>query len=279
MLALPTQSDVVEPDTQYVAPLNLADRIAAVALPASSDQARRWARYAGYYRTGKPGAMNPTYPASRFYVESGVPYFDAAEEGTSVRVRLTEFQPGLFLAENGETLDLRGPSLRWRGVDLNPVTNGPLTGQWALLAAVVTVALGWLVAGSVASLRRRRRAGRPSTVGTLPAGRTGRRVTTAVAAVGALAALVSVAAIRGIPGLVDVGFLGWSAGFPLPLRLALHLPLLMAVLAGAFAALLVAGATRHWWTPRVQPRDAALAVALTALTAQLALWHLVAWGL
>ena len=108
-------------------------------------------------------------------------------------------------------------------------------------------------------------------------GRTGRRLTAAVAAVGALAALVTVAAIRAMPGLVDVGFLGWMA-FPLPVRLAFHLPLAVALLAAGLAALLVAGALRHWWTPRIRPRDAALAVALTALAAQLASWHLVAWG-
>jgi hypothetical protein len=61
-------------------------------------------------------------------------------------------------------------------------------------------------------------------------------------------------------------------------RLAFHLPLAVALLAPGLVALLVAGASRHWWTPRVRPRDVALAVALTALAAQLAVWHLVAWG-
>jgi hypothetical protein len=277
MLGLPTQSDVVEPDDQYVAPPNLADRIAAVALPASSQQSARWAGYPEWYRTGQLGAMNPASPPPRFHVESGVPYFDASEDGTPVRHRLSEFQPGLFLAENGETLDLRGPSQRWRGVGLNPVTNGPLAGQWALPAVVVVVAAGWLVAGCAASLRPRRRSGRSSTVGAPTCGRIGRRLTTAIAAAAALAALVSVSTIRAVPGLVDVGFLGWMA-FPLPVRLAFHLPLAVALLAAALAALLVAGALRHWWTPRIRPRDAALAVALTALAAQLASWHLVAWG-
>jgi hypothetical protein len=63
------------------------------------------------------------------------------------------------------------------------------------------------------------------------------------------------------------------------LRLALHLPLAVALLAAGLAALLIAGGLRHWWTPWIRPRDAALAVALTALAAQLASWHLVAWGL
>ena len=278
MLGLPTQSDVVEPDGRYVAPPGLADRIAAVAMPTSGQQSARWAGYPEMYRTGQPGAMNPAFPPSRFYVESGVPYFDAAEDGTPVRHRLTEFQPGLFLAENGETLDLRGPTRQWRGLDLNPVTNGPLAGQWALLVVIVLVAAGWLVAVCAVSLRRRRAAGRSSTIGAPPGGRTGRRITTAVAAIGALAALVTVAVIRALPGLVDTGFLGWMP-FPLPVRIALHLPLAVALLAAGLVGLLVVGALRHWWTARVRPHDAALAVALTTLATQLAFWHLVAWGL
>lgn len=277
MLDLPTQSDVIEPGGKFVPPTDLADRISALALPTSGAQAARWSDYPELYRTGEPGAMSPDYPPSRFYVESGVPYFDSSEDGTAVRHRLTEFRPGLFLAENGETLDLRAPSPRWRGLDLNPVTDGPLTGQWALLVGVVVVAAGWLLADCVGWLRRRRAARRPSTADVPPAGRAGRRVTVLVAAVGAIAALASVAAIRQVPGLVDVGFLG-SLATALPLRLAFHLPLLLALLAAGLVALLVAGALGRWWTTRVRPRDAALAVALAALTVQLATWHLVGWG-
>jgi CubicO group peptidase (beta-lactamase class C family) len=153
MRGLPTQSDVVEPDGHWVAPPDLADRIAAVAMPASGQQTARWAGYAEWYRTGQPGAMDPTAAPSRFHVESGVPYFDAAEDGTPVRHRLTEFQPGLFLADNGETLDLRGRSPRWRGLDLNPVTNGPLAWQWVLLALVLMIAAEWMLARVVGSVR------------------------------------------------------------------------------------------------------------------------------
>ena len=67
-------------------------------------------------------------------------------------------------------------------------------------------------------------------------------------------------------------------GFPLPVRLAFHLPLAVTLLTLGLTALLVAGALRRWWSPRIRPRDAALTVALTALAAQLAFWHLVAWG-
>jgi CubicO group peptidase (beta-lactamase class C family) len=199
LLALPAQSDVVDPNSAYVPPPDLADRIAAVAMPASSQQSARWAGYPEWYRTGQPGAMNPASPPSRFHVESGVPYFDASEDGTPVPHRLAEFQPGLFLADNGETLDLRGSSRRWRGLDLNSVTNGPLGWQWTLLAVVLIVAAGWLLAGSAASARRRRRANQSATAGTPPEGRTGRRLTTTVAAIGAVAALVTVTGIWAIP--------------------------------------------------------------------------------
>lgn len=177
MLGLSTQPDVVEPDGKYVPPADLAGLIAAVTMPASSQQSARWAGYPEWYRTGQPGAMSPTDPPSRFHVESGIPYFDAAEDGTPVRHRLSEFAPGPFLADNGETLDLRGPARRWRGLDLNPVTNGPLVWQWALLAVVVAVAVGWLAVGSVASVRRRRGTGRAPTVGAPPGRRIGRRLT------------------------------------------------------------------------------------------------------
>ena len=45
LLSLPTQSDVMEPDGRFVPPPDLADRIAAVQMPASSQQSARWAGY------------------------------------------------------------------------------------------------------------------------------------------------------------------------------------------------------------------------------------------
>ena len=200
-----------------------------------------------------------------------MPYFDAAEDGTPVRHRLTEFRPGLFLADNGETLDLSGSPARWRGLDLNPVTNGPRPLQRPLLAVVAAVAGGWLVAAGVRSVRRQARVRPAASAGD----RLGRRTAVTVAATGALTALATAAAIRLLPGLVDVGFLGWMA-WPLPLRLAFRLPLAVAVLATGLAALLTAGALRRWWIPRVRPLDAALALALIAFAVQLASWQVIA---
>ena len=159
-------------------------------------------------------------------------------------------------------LDLRGPSQPGRGLQLHPVTNGPLGWQWTLLAIAALTAGGWLVTECVASWRRRRSSRQPPRAGDPGGGRSGRVATTAIAAVGALAVLVTVAVIRTMPGLVDVGFLGWMAFTP-PARLAFHLPLAVTFLATCLTALLMAGALRQWWARWVRPRDAALAVAMT----------------
>jgi CubicO group peptidase (beta-lactamase class C family) len=279
MLRLPTQDDVIEPDGQFVPPPDLGTRIHALSLPASGGQLQRWRSYVGLYRTGELGAMDPVDPPSRFHLESGHPYFDAAEDGSPILHRLTEVRTGVFLTEDGQTLDLRGPSPRWRGLDLHRVTGGPLTAQWVLLGLAAAVAAWWLVAGAaglvVAALRRRRR---PVSSPVPAQERRGwRRVTATVGAAAALASLAIVTAITLIPGLVDVGFLGRVA-FPVPVRLLTHLPLAEVALTGSLLLLMAVGAARRWWTPLVRPVDAALAGVLTVLAVQLALWGLVGWG-
>jgi CubicO group peptidase (beta-lactamase class C family) len=276
LLALPAREDVPEPDGRFVAPPLLPALVDDLAVPYSRQQAERWAAYPEYYRAGRRGAMDPTDPPSRFYVQYGAPHFDAGEDGTIVRHRLTEVRPGLFIADDGETLDLRAGSRQWRGLHLHPVTNGPLTWQWAVLAVAATAAAGWLLVAPFV-WRRRVRAGRTTTADPPIEGRLGRRLVATVATTAAVVALAVVVAIRLLPALVEVGFLG-QFGFPLGFRLALHLPLLELALAVALAGLLIVGAVRHWWRQRVRAHDAALAVTLVALAAQLAAWHLVGWG-
>jgi CubicO group peptidase (beta-lactamase class C family) len=281
MLAAPFQIDAVDPDGKFVAPADLRDRIGAVAMPSSSRQSARWSRYTGYYRIGQPGAMSPNLPPSRFYVDSGVPYFDASLDGTPVRHRLTEFQPGLFLTDDGETLDLTGPLPRWRGLDLHRVHDGPLPWQWALLALAAVAAGWWLVGGILQILRDGRHRGAATAISEAAAAPSrspaGRGIVAVVGTLGAIAALVTAAAIMALPGLVDVGFLG-RLDTMLPLRLAFHLPLMVTLLAGGLAPLLALEAAAHPPSPRIRPRDAALLLALAALAIQLASWHLVAWG-
>ena len=90
--------------------------------------------------------------------------------------------------------------------------------------------------------------------------------------------LATVALLAWLPGLVDAGFLGWLE-LPPAERLALHLPLAVAVLGASTAALVAAGWIGRWWSSAVRLQYAALAVAAVALDALLAGWHLIGWGL
>ena len=282
--SLPTQAAVLPEGGDFVPPSDLVPRIRALALPPSARQTSRWAAYPEFYRAGQVGALDPAKPASRFQVRAGVPYFDAGEDGALVRHRLTEFRPGLFLTDEGETLDLRAGSRSWRGLDLHPVTNGPLGWQWALLGLTGVVATGWLVLGGVGLVRRRVR---PSAAASVPAVSTpavstsavrpGRVITTSVSVVAALVALAVLGAVAAMPALVDVGFLG-RVDFPVPVRLAVHAPLLLTLATIALAGLLATGARRGWWATPVRPRDVALVVGLAVLSVQLGAWHLVGWA-
>ena len=90
--------------------------------------------------------------------------------------------------------------------------------------------------------------------------------------------LGTVALLAWMPGLVDSGFLGWLDLSPAE-RLALHLPLAVAVLGASTVALVASGWIGRWWSSAVRLQYAALAVAAIALVPLLAGWHLIGWGL
>ncbi len=275
MLSLPYQSDVIEGDGHYQPPATLAEVIAAVAAPSASDQAARWNRYVGYYRIPDWGVISPTDPASRFMVEDGVPYFVGDQDGTIEKHRMVELAPGRFISDDGEVLDFTAAQATWRNLDLIPVTNGPLPWQWALLAVVGGIAIVWLAAGLLGIRRRRRQSDGP------PAEASGgpwRRTMSVIATLAAVFALATIALIALAPGLVDSGFLGWLE-LPPGLRLALHLPLAVALLAVSMVVFASVGWARRWWAPRARPAYVALTVATSALTLQLAAWNLLGWGL
>jgi len=94
----------------------------------------------------------------------------------------------------------------------------------------------------------------------------------------ALLALGTAAMVGAVPGLVDAGFLGWL-DLPVVQRLALHLPLALAVLGACTVVFAAVGWVRGWWSSAVRLQYAALAVAVGALVAQLAAWRLIGFGI
>lgn len=277
LLALPAQSPAEEPDGGYLPPAGLAQRVGGLAMPPSGDEAARWAHYTGSFKVSVWGAINPLDAPERFFVDAGVPSFEGHDQDETARVhRLTEIEAGLFIADNGETLDLRGSVSTWRNFELVRVTGGPAVWQWSLLGSAALVAAWWLIAGLVLTIRGRRRHAADVAPG---AGKPGpRRLFVTTATLTAAFALATIALVAAIPGLVDSGFLGWLE-FPTAQRLAVHLPLALALAVGG----LVAVAAIEWFRrsrPRPLPwRDAALVLAGCLLTVQLAAWNLIGWGL
>jgi CubicO group peptidase (beta-lactamase class C family) len=278
LLALPWRPPADDPDGLFDPPAGLANLVAKTAMVATGDEATRWAGYSGAYRRRVWGFLDPTAPPDRFVVKAGIPYFEAKDPETEslVRHRLAEVEPGLFLADNGETLDLRGQVPTWRSFRLVRVSGGPSQWQWAILGAAALLAVTWLVA-ALARTVRRSAGSRSSLAGRRTASRRWRRVTAAIAGATALLMLATVALLVWIPGLVDAGFQGWL-DLSLAERLAVDLPLAVVVLGASTVALVVWGWIGRWWSSAVRLQYAALAVAAVALGALLAGWHLVGWG-
>ncbi|HEY0904875.1 MAG TPA: serine hydrolase domain-containing protein [Marmoricola sp.] len=277
LAALPVRAPVTEPAWLRL-PADMGSLVEAAAMPRTADRAERWAGYAGSYRAPDWDVLDPVHPPERFVIDHGTPYFETEEvdeTDSPVRHRLVEVAQGVFLADNGETLDLGGTVPRWRGFRLVRVAGGPAPWQWAVLGGASLVAAAWLVAAASRGARRHSRR-RPDEL--RPGPRWWRRLAATVAALTAVLVLGNAALFIWAPGLVDSGFLGWLE-FPVPLRLALHLPLAMAVLGGGTVVLTAAGWMRHWWTRLVRAEYVALSTASAVVAAQLAVWGLVGWGL
>jgi hypothetical protein len=274
LLALPNRPSAADPGFPFQPPADMANLVAGAAMPPTGDDTTRWSGWIGEYGAPHWGVIDPT-PAARFLVDGGAPYFEANEEGTLVRLRLVEVEPEVFLAENGETLDLSGPVPTWRSIRLVPISGGPAPWQWAIIMTAAALAAAWLITGAARALRRSRT---HSDAVPVPAmSRLWPRVSATVATILALVTLATVGLLVWMPGLIDSGFLGWLH-LPVVERLAMHLPLALAVLAGATTILVAVGWLRLWWPRMVRGEYAALAVATLVLVAQLAAWHLIGWG-
>jgi CubicO group peptidase (beta-lactamase class C family) len=276
LLGLPSRPAVADPNTSFEPPHGMAELVAAVAMDPIGDEAVRWAACAGDYAAPAWGVIDPTGPVGRFFVDAGVPYVETSETGSLDRHRLVEVEPNLFLADNGETLDMRGSVPSWRGIRLVRLAGGPATWQWAILGGAALIAVTSLVGALVREARRRGSRSDPTNE-PVQARRRG-RITAAVATLTALLMLGTVALIAVMPGLVDSGFLGWLE-LSAPMRLALHLPLLLVAGTVATAAMAAAGWVVGWWSDAERSRYIVLAVAAIALVAQLAAWRLIGWGM
>ena len=93
----------------------------------------------------------------------------------------------------------------------------------------------------------------------------------------ALIILANVSLLLVLPGLVDSGFLG-ALDLSLAQRLAVHLPLAVAVMAAVMVALVACGWIGRWWSRTVALRYATLTIAAVTLIRLLAGWHLIGWA-
>ena len=278
LLALPSRPPVVDPNLSFEPPAGMANLVANAAMVATGDEATRWAallRPLPSVRVGRgrPRLVRRTGSSSTRASRTS----RSTRTGSLVRHRLVEVAPDLFLADNGETLDLRGPVPTWRSLRLVRVAGGP-----------AAVAVG----------RPRDRRARSPPHGSSPpqsaryvaagrarlsdqqasASRRWRRIAALAALITAVLTLGNAVLVAWMPALVDSGFLGW-----------LDLPH-----GRAFG-----GCTCRWrWPswPRARslswPRAglvaggraalrlqyAVLAVAAVAVVAQLAAWRLIGWG-
>ncbi len=276
LLALPSRPAVPDPNTSFEPPHGTAGLVAAAAMDPMGDEAVRWAAYEGNYAAPAWGVINPTGPQGRFLVDAGVPYIETSETGSLLRHRLVEVEQDLFLADNGETLDLRDTVPSWRGLRLVRLMGGPAPWQWVVLGVAALLAVSWLVA--LAARIVSRSGSRSRSTGQPPGAWRWRWVTASIASVTALVMIGAVGLIVWMPGLVDSGFLGWL-DLPVAERLAFHLPLAVAVLGTATVAVAALGWVRRWWSTAVGLQYAALAVAAIALVAQLGFWRLIGWSI
>ena len=277
LLALPWRPPVADANTFFEPPSGMANLVANAAMVATGDEASRWAAYSGLYRMPAWGYLDLSGPPDRFVVDAGVPYFETDDNADApVRHRLTEVEPGLFLADNGETLDFRGRVPTWRNFRLVRVSGGPSTWQWGILGAAALIAVIWLVAAPVRSFRRSRPP-RSSSRDQRAATRRWRRVTALVASATALLTLGTVTLLAWLPGLVDTGYAGHLDLSPAE-QLAVHLPLAVTVLGASMVVLAALGWIGRWWSSAVRLQYVALAIATIALVPLLAGWHLIGWA-
>jgi hypothetical protein len=274
MMALEYKTPVYEGDGHYRPPAGLPQSIARLALETTEQDRVRWAGYVGTYNASAWGVLNPLLATGRIYEKDDHLYIDTGRD--TGEHKLEEVMPGLFFADNGEALDLRGPTPTWRNIKMVKIEDGPSLWQKAILAGCALIFLSALLAYPVRGLVRRIR--RPATArvaaGTGPWARLG----SILAVLTSLLGLLSIAMLAAIPLLIYSGFLGWLE-LPAWQRLLLHAPLALAITVAGLLALNVPAWMNRWWSLGDRVHYSVLTLISVALVVLLHQWHLIGLGL
>ncbi len=273
---LDSKSPVSDGDGHFRPPAGLKDLIASHAMPASQQDAARWAGYTGQYKALNWNVMNPASPPSRVYSLSGNLYVDMQDVKAYGEYKLTEVAPGLFFADNGEALDFRGPVLTYANIRLYRVESGLMPWQVAVLGLCAAIFLATLLTLPVAPVLRRR----AKSMLTAPENQPGRwgLAASILAALGSLFGILSIALLVIYPMLIYSGFLGWL-DVPAWQRLIFHAPFALAVCVLGLVGLSLPLWRRRWWTLAARVHYTALSLAGLALVFLLLLWRLVGLNL
>ena len=105
-----TQKSFGSQDPPILPDESLAELIQSMALPTNEEDANRWRTYTGIYGVEVWGRTSELHNVR---LKNGTLTLDG---GT-----LSEIQPGLFFAQNGEVLDLRGPVFYYRNTRIDKI--------------------------------------------------------------------------------------------------------------------------------------------------------------
>jgi CubicO group peptidase (beta-lactamase class C family) len=271
LAALPVRSGPQEPTDDFRPPSGYPSLVAAAARAAGPSDRARWDAYAGTYRARTWGVMQIVGLPGRFFVVDGTAWFEADEGGGPVSHRLVEIDVGLFLADDGEILDLRGPVPTWRNIELVRSQEQPAPAQWVLVILAAAVAASWPIGALWRAIRAIRRRSVPRHAARWP------WFASLVATLTAGLALLQGALLIAMPGVVDSGFLGWLE-WPPEQKLAWHVPAALLVVSVVTGLAGVAAWAGRWWSTPVRVHYSAVVGAVAALLAQVAMWGLIGWG-
>ena len=270
--ALPSRSPVPDGDLRWRPPLDLAQEIEGQALQASDQDQPRWETYIGAYGTRTWGVLDPLNPYVKVYESGSRLYIEAADENKALR--LTEVSPGLFFAENGESLDFRGAVPTWRNFKLIKMDAGLAPWQRAILFLCGGMFLSGLAFFPLRSLVRRLR------VSPAPAKptRSGVIWTPIFVILTSLFGLTSLGMMIALPLVIYSGFLGWLE-LPLWQRLLLHAPFALLVSVVGFLALSILAWKKAWWSRGEKLYYLAFGLASVAALLLFGSWRLIGLSL